>query len=64
MRLKTGGFAFPRLDRWKDPAAAPPHPWLKALRRALNLKRLDEAALWGAQANAAEILAEDLPDRL
>jgi len=64
VRLKIGGFAFRHLDYWKDPTAAPPHPWLKALRRAVNLKRLDDRTLWGAQATAVEVLAEDLGDRL
>lgn len=64
VRLKIGRPAFRHLDYWKEPAAAPPHPWLKALRRAVNLKRLDDRALWGVQATEPEVLAETLPDRL
>lgn len=63
VRLRTGGPVFRHLDYWKDPTANPPPPWLRALRRAVNLKRLDDTHVWGAQATAAEIEAADLPMR-
>ena len=35
--------------------------WLRALRRAVNLKRLDDDALWLEQATADEIAGGALP---
>jgi hypothetical protein len=64
VRLKRGKALLRHLDYWKDPAfrdaAGRPHPWITALRRAANLNGVDETALWGAQAEAPEILADDL----
>ena len=61
VRVKIGAPVFRHLDYWKDPTSHPPRPWLKALRRAVNLKWVDDATLWGAQATAPEIRADDLP---
>ncbi|HYG27704.1 MAG TPA: hypothetical protein VD906_12440, partial [Caulobacteraceae bacterium] len=62
VRLEMGPPAFRHLDYWKDPAAQPPGDWLKALRRAVNLRMLSEADLWGEQATAVEVDAKRLPD--
>ncbi len=62
VRLKIGAPVFRHLDYWKDAGKTPAPPWLKALRRAVNLKRQDDAALWGAQATAAQVEAAALPD--
>lgn len=61
VRLKIGAPVFRHLDYWKAPKSDPPKPWLRALRRAVNLRRLDEAALWGGQAARAEVLGDELP---
>lgn len=61
VRLRIGGPLFRHLHYWKHPTSTPPRPWLKALRRAVNLKRADDTALWGAQATAAEVEAANLP---
>lgn len=61
VRLKRKGVFFRHLDYWKDPEAAEAHPWIRALRRAVNLRGQNEAALWGRQAAAEEIQADDLP---
>jgi hypothetical protein len=61
VRLRIGAPVFRHLHYWKAPTSTPPRPWLKALRRAVNLKRSDDAALWGVQATAAEIEAATLP---
>lgn len=58
VRLKISAPVFRHLDYWKSPASD--KPWLRALRRAVNLRRLDEATLWGKQAEAAEIEAASL----
>jgi hypothetical protein len=61
VRVEIGGPFFRHLDYWKDPTSRPPRPWLRAMRRAVNLKWLDDASLWGNQAAASEIRADDLP---
>ncbi len=61
VHLKIGAPVFRHLDYWKDPTAHPPHPWLKALRRAVNLKRIDDVAVWGAQATADPVEGDALP---
>lgn len=60
VRLKIGGPFFRHVDYWKDPSSQPPRPWLRALRRGVNLKRLDDTALWGAQSTADEVLGDAL----
>ncbi|MFO1124058.1 MAG: hypothetical protein U1E25_01405 [Methylocystis sp.] len=62
VRLNIGAPVFRHLDYWKDPRKQPSKPWLRALRRAVNLKGLDDAALWSDQAQAPEIQASELPD--
>jgi hypothetical protein len=64
VRLKIGAPVFRHLDYWKNPTSDPPEPWLRALRRAVNLRRLDEATLWGRQAASLEILADLLSERV
>jgi len=64
VRLKIGAPAFRHLDYWKDPSSNPPQPWLRALRRAVNLRWLDDVALWGVQAGRAEVAGDELPPRL
>lgn len=61
VRLRIGAPLFRHLDYWKDDGKPPAAPWLRALRRAVNLKRQDDAALWGAQATAAQVEAANLP---
>jgi hypothetical protein len=53
---------FRHLDYWSKPASL--EPWIKALRRAINLRDYDEATLWGAQVDADPVAAEALPDRI
>ncbi len=62
VRLGIGAPVFRHLDYWKDPASQPSKPWLRALRRAVNLKVQDDATLWLDQAHEPEIQARDLPD--
>ena len=50
VRIGIGAPVFRHLDYWRDPKSDPPRPWLRALRRAVNLKRRSEADLWGDQA--------------
>ena len=64
VRLKIHGPVFRHLDYWKDPKSDPPRPWLRALRRATNLKCLDDQTLWGEQAESEEIKADDLPNQI
>jgi hypothetical protein len=64
VRLKIGGPVFRHLDYWKNPTRDPPEPWLRALRRAVNLRRLDEATLWAGQAARPEILGDVLSERV
>lgn len=40
--LKIGAPVFRHLDYWKDPKHSPPHPWIVALRRAVNLQLTPE----------------------
>ena len=61
VRVPIGAPVFRHLDYWKDPSSHPPRPWLKALRRAVNLKLLADAPLWSGQSTAAEVRAADLP---
>ncbi len=62
VRLRIGAPVFRHLDYWKDPTKQPSKPWLRALRRAVNLKGLDDIVLWPDQAHEPEIQASDLPD--
>lgn len=64
VRLPIGRPAFRHLDYWKAAHGGPASPAVRALRRAINLRGLDEARLWGEQAEADEIRAERLPDRV
>lgn len=63
IRLRVGAPRFRHLDYWKNPTTDPPEPWIKALRRAVNLKALDDQTLWGDQSTAEVVEARDLPDR-
>lgn len=57
-----GGARFRHNDYWRDPAGRP--PWIRALRRAVNLRVHDEDTLWGGQVDARVVWAEKLPDRI
>lgn len=65
VRLKRGGALIRHLDYWKDPTHAEmsngrPHPWITALRRAVNLDLRSDRELWGALADAEEVAADIL----
>jgi hypothetical protein len=63
VRVPIGAaFKFRHLDYWSKPASL--EPWIKALRRAINLRGYDEATLWGPQADADPVAAELLADRI
>lgn len=51
--LKIGAPVFRHLDYWKEPNKTPPHPWITALRKAVNLRLQDEATLWSPPQRAA-----------
>jgi hypothetical protein len=58
VRVPIGGLKFRHLDYWSRPGSA--EPWLRALRRAVNLRGLGETTLWDGQADAPEVFAEQL----
>jgi hypothetical protein len=60
VRLRIGGPFFRHVDYWKDPGSEPPRPWLQALRRGVNLRRLGDAALWDVQATKIEVLGDNI----
>lgn len=62
VRVPIGGVRFRHLDYWSQPASL--QPWIKALRRAVNLRGRDKAALWREQVDAEVVLAEQLTDRI
>jgi hypothetical protein len=64
VRLRIGGPFFRHMDYWKDPGSEPPRPWLRALRRGVNLKLLADAALWAAQATSDEVMGDALDARI
>jgi hypothetical protein len=59
VRVPIGESKFRHLDYWIEPASA--QPWIRALRRAINLRGHHEATLWGPQADADPVAAETLP---
>jgi len=59
VKLPARVFTFLHTAYWDQPQTA--EPWLRALRRAVNLKRLDDDALWLEQATADEIAGGALP---
>jgi hypothetical protein len=61
VRVPIGGLRFRHTHYWREPESDPARPWLRALRRAVNLRGRSEAELWGEQATAAEVEAGDLP---
>lgn len=62
VRVPIGAPRFRHLSYWSDPKAA--GPAIRALRRALNLRGHDEAALWGAAADFNPVTAETLGERI
>ena len=56
VRLDRDRKAFRHLDYWAPGQGGRLAPaWIRALRKAVNLRELDEAALWGEQAAALEV---------
>jgi hypothetical protein len=47
---------FRHLDYWKPASKGASAPWLPALRKAVNLRKLSDADLWGKEAAAAEVV--------
>jgi hypothetical protein len=56
VRLPRAGLVFRHLDYWKQASRGASAPWLPPLRKAVNLRKLSDADLWGAEAAAAEVV--------
>ena len=63
VQLPIEGLRFRHLDYWAEPASTPPRYWIRALRRAINLRLLDDPALWADYANASVVDGRGLRDR-
>ncbi|MDR3437025.1 hypothetical protein [Telmatospirillum sp.] len=59
IKIAAAPFTFRHTAYWDD--AGSTQPWQRALRRAVNLKLLDETTLWGEQEMAPEVIADRLP---
>ncbi|MDR3466259.1 MAG: hypothetical protein P4M07_09985 [Xanthobacteraceae bacterium] len=64
VRVPIGGLRFRHLDYWKDPQGTPPAVWIRALRRAINLRGHDDATLWAPEADRGVVRAERLPEAI
>ncbi|WP_372785639.1 hypothetical protein [Phenylobacterium sp.] len=62
VRVPIGEPRFRHLDYWRDPKGNP--PWMKALRRGINLRDRNEAMLWKDQVDSNPVLAEALSDAI
>ena len=59
VEVASAKWEFRHVDYWQAPAV--PSAWIKALRAALNLRGLDEKALWQGRDGAKVVRAETLP---
>lgn len=60
VRVPIGARRFRHLAYWSEPASSPAKPWLRALRRALNLRLEHDSDLWGPQSAMREVDAAAL----
>jgi hypothetical protein len=58
--LPTGGWRFRHYAYWLHPEHHPPRSWIRALRRAINFRRHDDATLWGEETLRDVVRAERL----
>jgi hypothetical protein len=64
VRLPIGGPFFRHLQYWAKPMEQPSRYWIRALRRALNLRYHDEVTLWDNEIDSDIVRAERLPEQI
>jgi hypothetical protein len=64
VRLPIGAPVFRHLDYWAKPTDKPARYWIRALRRAINLRHHDEATLWGEETDKNLVRADRLPEHV